>query len=115
MVGYEELEAAITLPDRNDRHVVAAAVRAGAGIIVTFNLRDFPDAELGRHGVVALHPDVFAGELLARSPAVVLDVIATQAADLKNPPYSALNMVAALERCGLSRFGAAIRAGGLVR
>ncbi|MES2641078.1 MAG: PIN domain-containing protein [Myxococcota bacterium] len=112
--GFEELEPAITLPDPDDRHVVAAALRAGAGIIVTFNLRDFPEVELARHGVTAMHPDVFAVEMLARHPAAVLEVVAMQAADLKNPPHSAIDVVAALERSGLARFGAAMRAGGLL-
>lgn len=112
--GYEELLPAITLPDPDDRHVVAAAIRAGASVIVTFNLRDFPDDELARHGLIAMHPDVFALEPLARHPAAVLEVIALQAADLKNPPHNALDVVGALERCGLVRFGAAMRAGGLL-
>lgn len=103
--GYVALEPAIMLPDPDNRHV-AAANRAGAGIIVTFNLRDFPDDELSRHGVVALHPDAFVSELLARNPAVVLEVIAGQATDLKKPPLTALDVLAALERCGPSRFGA---------
>lgn len=92
----------------------SAAIKSGAGIIVTLNRRDFPSEELAGHGIVALHPDVFAMELLTRSPAVVLDVLATQAADLKHPPHTTLDVVAALERCGLPRFGAAVRAGGLL-
>lgn len=111
--GYEELEPAITLPDPDDRHVVAAAIRAGAGVIVTFNLRDFPEDALVRHGVVAMHPDLFALEVLARSPTAVLEIVSLQAADLKNPPHTALDVVGALERCGLGRFGAAVRTGGL--
>lgn len=106
-----DLESAITLPDSDDRHVVAAAIRAGAQVIVTFNLRDFPESELTSHGLVAVHPDVFACELLARSPSVVHEVISGQAADLKNPPHTWLDIVAALERCGLTRFGAAVRVG----
>lgn len=109
--GFEELEPAINLPDADDRHVVAAAMRAGASVIVTLNLRDFPDDELARHGLAALHPDTFAMELLAQSPAAVLEVIASQAADLKRPPHTSLDVLAALERCGLSRFGTAIRTG----
>ena len=112
--GFDDLEPAILLPDPDDRHVVAAAIRAGAGVIVTFNLRDFPDMEIARHGLVAMHPDLFALELLARNPTTVLDVVASQAADLKHPPHTALDVVGALERCGLSRFGAAIRTGGLL-
>lgn len=114
VTGFDELEEAITLPDVDDRHVVAAAVRAGASVIVTFNLRDFPDVEMARHGLVALHPDVFAVELLARSPAVVLEVLAMQAADLRSPPHSTMDVVASVEKCGLFRFGAALRAGGLI-
>lgn len=86
---------------------------AGAGIIVTLNLRDFPPAELGRHGLVALHPDIFALELLDRSPATGMAVLGRQAGDLRNPPYTTLDVAAALERCGLGRFDAAVRSGGL--
>lgn len=93
--------------------MVAAAIKAGASIIVTFNLRDYPEGELARHGVVAMHPDLFALEMIARSPTAVLEIISMQAADLKSPPHMALDVVGALERCGLSRFGAAVRTGGL--
>lgn len=42
VTGYEDLIEALVLPDPNDRHVLAAAIRAGADVIVTSNLADFP-------------------------------------------------------------------------
>ena len=49
--GYEPLIDAGTLPDQGDRHLVAAAIRAHAQMIVTTNLRDFPSQELGRWNI----------------------------------------------------------------
>jgi hypothetical protein len=53
--GFEELEHDLDLPDPKDRHVLAAAIRAGAQLIVTFNLKDFPDHVLERYQMEAKH------------------------------------------------------------
>jgi hypothetical protein len=42
VTGYEDLIESLQLPDADDRHVLAAAIRARGGVIVTANLRDFP-------------------------------------------------------------------------
>ncbi len=57
--GYEELVAGLTLPDPDDRHVLAAAIRCGASVIVTFNQRDFPADVLASYGIESQHPDEF--------------------------------------------------------
>ena len=57
--GWEAYMEGLTLPDPDDRHVLAAALAAGAKTILTVNLRDFPASALTVHGVVAVHPDNF--------------------------------------------------------
>ena len=53
--GWEELLGAISLPDENDRHVVAAAIQGRADLIVTANLKDFPTEVLGRFNLETQH------------------------------------------------------------
>ena len=55
--GYQELVDGLALPDPDDRHVLAAAIRAGAQAIVTFNLKDSPTSSRSKYGIEALHPD----------------------------------------------------------
>jgi len=106
---YEPLIAGLTLPDPNDRHVLAAAVRAGAQAIVTFNLRDFPDAALAVHGVEAIHPDAFVLDLIDLWPAAVATAVQEQAASLKNPPMSLADVLDVLRNNGLVQSVAKLR------
>lgn len=71
VTGYETLIDAITLPDPKDRHVLAAAIRAGADVIVTFNLKDFPENDLKPYGIEAQHPDDFLTFQLDLAPNIV--------------------------------------------
>ena len=59
--GYEDLIDSLTLPDPDDRHVLAAAIHGDAEVIVTFNLKDFPAATLDHFGIEAQHPDAWPG------------------------------------------------------
>ena len=59
VTGYEDLIASLSLPDPNDRHVLAAAIKGRTDVIVTLNLRDFPAERLDRWGIEAQHPDEF--------------------------------------------------------
>ena len=86
--GYEGLVAHLDLPDSNDRHVLAAAIRCQAGVIVTYNLKDFPRGALASYGIEAQHPDEFVCHLFDLAPAAVCAAVRDQRLALKNPPKS---------------------------
>ncbi len=72
--GWEPLEGHMVNHPK-DRHVLAAAVAGGAAVVVTSNLRDFPDGALAPHGVAAVHPDSFLRSALESRPAAVAGAI----------------------------------------
>jgi predicted nucleic acid-binding protein len=83
---YESLIEALVLPDPDDRHVLAAAIRSNASVIVTFNLTDFPPDVVAPLGIEAQHPDEFVEYLFDLDPAAVIAAAQRQRAQLKNPP-----------------------------
>ena len=111
VTGYEPLIDAMKLPDEDDRHVVAAAIRCHAGVIVTSNLRDFPDSDLDQFDIEAQSPDRFVLHLLEIAPDEVISVIARQAAALSQPPQSYQQLLDRLAQVGLLRSVAAIKHG----
>lgn len=70
----EKLEARLVLPDRHDRHVLAAAISGGAAELLTRNLKDFPTRILARHGIVRREPDGFMLEMADELHGIVADV-----------------------------------------
>ena len=72
VTGYEDLIAGLQLPDADDRHVLAAAIRGRADVIVTMNLRDFPTEVIAPLGIEAQHPDEFILRLLDLAPGAVV-------------------------------------------
>jgi predicted nucleic acid-binding protein len=108
--GYEDLIETLDLPDPNDRHVLAAAIRAGAETIVTANVADFPRDALSRHQVEAKHPDDFVVELVDTAPAAVLGIVTRQAADLHSPRRSVEEVLDLLQRVGMPMTVARLRA-----
>ncbi|MFV1966497.1 MAG: PIN domain-containing protein [Pirellulaceae bacterium] len=98
VTGYEDLIEGLTLPDPDDRHVLAAAIRGSASVIVTFNLDDFPPACLDRFGVDAQHPDDFITHLIDLAPATVCAASKRHRASLKNPPKTVDEYLGALAK-----------------
>lgn len=101
--GYQGHVPFLSLPDEGDRHVLAAAIEAGASVIVTYNLSDFPNAILREHGVQALHPDVFLSALFDDDAELFLRGVQVHRASLKHPPKTAEDYLATLRATGLKR------------
>jgi len=81
--GYEGLIESFTFDDPDDRHVAAAAVRAGAQVIVTRDGRGFPQEFLDRHEICAKDPDDFVADLidLPRAGAAMHQIVTEMAED----------------------------------
>ena len=90
--GYEHRIGSITLPDADDRHVLAAAIHCGARYVVTVNLRDFPDSVLAGFAIQAVHPDAFLLGLLESNQGQVVAVLRLLRASLKNPSHTAIDL-----------------------
>jgi len=76
VTGYEGLIESLELPDPDDRHVLAASIRASAQVIVTSNLSDFPSEHLDPYAIEAQSPDQFVLHLVDLAPATVAAVAA---------------------------------------
>jgi predicted nucleic acid-binding protein len=98
VTGYEALIDGLSLPDPDDRHVLAAAIRTRASVIVTFNLEDFPTAALEPFGIEAQHPDEFITHLIDLNPGAVCGAVKRQRANLKYPALSVATFLDSLER-----------------
>ena len=68
VTGYKALIPSLELPDPNDCHVLAAAIVGRCDVIVTQNLKDFPEEALEPYGIETLHPDGFLSNHLALAP-----------------------------------------------
>ena len=101
VLGHEPLIDALDLPDPGDRHVLAAAIKARAQTIVTFNLKDFPEDRLSPWQVEAQHPDEFLLNLIDLKKTTVFGAVQRMADSTKNPPLSVDEVLTRLYRCGL--------------
>ncbi|WP_244441290.1 PIN domain-containing protein [Methylosinus trichosporium] len=106
--GYEAHIEAVTLPDADDRHVVAAAIHCGAATVVTANLRDFPPSALSPLGLVAEHPDAFLSSVMAGDEEVALGAFLDLCTSRKMPPQSPREVLEVMTRRGLVATAAAL-------
>lgn len=101
VTDYETIIETLSLPDAEDRHVLAAAIASEADTIVTFNLRDFPAAVLVPQGIQPLHPDTFLCGLFDQTPERFIVAVEQILSRLKNPPRTWDEHLAVLRSNGL--------------
>lgn len=98
---YGSLISGITLPDPNDRHVVAAAIRSKADVIVTYNLKDFPISIEKEYDIEIQHPDVFLTNIYDLNPEKAKEAFRKMVKRLKNPPKSFIEVLDTLSKSDL--------------
>lgn len=109
VTGHEELISALHLPDPDDRHVLAAAIRCGAQVIVTDNKRDYPEGELKKYGIEAQSADEFLCDLIDLYSPLVHQVITYATAAFRNPPRTVDDVLDSLARAGAPEAAALLR------
>jgi predicted nucleic acid-binding protein len=109
VAGYGRLVGALELPDPGDRHVLAAAIRARAQVIVTFNEKHFPAEVLAEFDLRTQHPDTFLRHLIDLAPSVVRARLVNAAGVLRRPPMTMEEYIAMIERQSLPESAAALR------
>ena len=101
VTGYEGLIPTLVLPDPGDRHVLAAAIAGRCDVIVTQNLKDFPDLALEPFGIEAQHPDDFLCNQMSLAPGLFCSAVRKVRARLRNPAHSVESYLETLTRQGL--------------
>lgn len=101
--GFDDLIAAIHLPDPDDRHVVAAAIVADAEHIVTENLKDFPKVSIAKYGIEAVTADDFLASTFELYPAQATAAMRTMRRNYENPPMNAGAFILDLQVKGMPK------------
>lgn len=89
------------LPDPNDEHVIAAAVKTQAQAIVTENISDFPADLLGRLNLEPRTADEFIADTIALEEGLAIPAIRNMRLRLKRPEMEASDLLRSFEAHGL--------------
>jgi hypothetical protein len=103
--GYESLTDSMTC-DPKDRHVLAAAIRGDAAVLVTFNTEDFPDSSTVAYDLTVVHPDNFLLDQLDLYPGATLAALRLQVQGYKSPEMSIEELLGRLASAGVPKFAA---------
>ena len=100
--NYEALIDSLNLPDQRDRHVLAAAIKTNANVIVTNNLKDFPTEVLESYGMSAISADDFLTDLIDLNHDKAIEAFRRLVMNRRNPDLDEYQVLDALRRNGLT-------------
>lgn len=106
VTGYKPLITSVDLPDDNDRHVLAAAIRCNADVIVTENVSDFPDDKVNLFDIEIQTPDQFIRNLIDLDLNACCRALDKQIRSLKKRPKTREEMRDTLFKVGLKESAA---------
>src|SRR5690606_36884917 len=101
--GYEKLIAGCDLPDENDRHVLAAALQARASVIVTENVKHFPEKSISQFSIIASTADEFLADVIDLHTPGAVAALRTMRQRLNRPELDAESLLLKMESAGLSQ------------
>lgn len=99
--NYEYLIDGLELPDPKDCHVLAAAIKINANIIVTNNLKDFPQKLLTNHGLSAKSADDFLTDTIDLNQEVAVNSFRKLVLNRRNPDLDEFQVLDSLRKSGL--------------
>lgn len=101
VTGYDTFINCLTLPDPDDRHVLAAAIVGHADCIVTSNLKDFPKEALEPHDIEVQTPDTFIANQITLSERRAIGALREMRVRWSNPAHTPETMVPLFEKHGM--------------
>lgn len=109
VTGYEKLIGAVELPDPNDRHVLAAAIRCCAQHIVTENLSDFPEDVMSEFSIEAINADEFLARTFDLYQAEAIQVLSAMRKAYTRPPFGPSEFLLDLTAKGLPKLASRLK------
>ena len=101
VTNYEPLIEALNLPDPKDRHVLAAAIKTNANLIVTNNIKDFPEDYLNQFGLSAKVADDFLTDIIDINPKMATESFLKLVSNRKYPPLTEYEILDRYRKIGL--------------
>ena len=101
VTNYSGLIGTLDLPDPKDCHVLAAAIKINANLIVTNNLRDFPEDYLASFGLTAKTADDFLTDIIDLNPERALAAFKEMVLNRTDPNQDEYEVLAILSKHGL--------------